>query len=131
MEELVIHTTKEKQVLDITEEVQGVIKEKEMEEGVCHLFILHTTAALLTADLDPGTDLDMIDAFDVVVPQLPYRHPHNPAHVKYHIMAAIIGSSLCVPIEKGELVLGPWQRIALVEFGGPRERNVALQLTSS
>lgn len=131
MEELVIRSTKEKQILDITEEVQGVIREKEMEEGVCHLFILHTTAALFTADLDPGTDLDMLDAFDVVVPQLPYRHPHNPAHVKYHIMASIIGSSLCVPIEKGALVLGPWQRIALVEFGGPRERNVALQFTSS
>jgi len=126
MEELIIHTKKEKEVLDITDEVQGLIKEKEIKEGVCNLFLTHTSAALTTADLDEGTDLDMLDAFEEVVPQLAYRHPHNPGHVKYHILSSIIGPSLTIPIEKGELVLGPWQKIVLIEFGGPRERTVAV-----
>jgi secondary thiamine-phosphate synthase enzyme len=130
MEEIIIRTNKSKEVLDITNEVERVIKEKGIEAGICHLFCLHTTAALLCADLDPGTDLDMLDAFDVIVPALRYRHAHNPLHVKDHIMASIIGASVCVPIDKGELVLGPWQRVCLAEFGGPRERNVVVSLTS-
>ena len=130
MEELIIHTKKEKEVLDITDEVRELIKEREMKEGVCSLFLTHTSAALTTADLDEGTDLDMLDAFEEVVPQLAYRHSHNPGHVKYHILSSIIGSSLSVPIEKGELVLGPWQKIVLIEFGGPRERTVAVTFIS-
>ena len=129
MEELTIKTTKEKEVLDITAEIQRVVKEKGFQNGICHLFATHTTAAITTADLDPGTDLDMLDAFDFVVPDLKYRHPHNPRHVKYHILASIIGQSLAVPVEKGELVLGPWQHIVLIEFGGPRERNIVVNLS--
>lgn len=126
MEELIIHTKKEKEVRDITKEVQDLVKEKRVKEGVCNLFLTHTSAALTTADLDEGTDLDMLDAFEKVVPQLAYRHPHNPGHVKYHILSSIIGPSLIIPIEKGELVLGPWQKIVLIEFGGPRERTIAI-----
>jgi len=126
MEELIIHSKKEKEVLDITKEVQDLLKEKGVKEGVCSLFLTHTSAALTTADLDEGTDLDMLDAFEEVVPQLAYRHPHNPEHVKYHILSSIIGPSLTIPIENGELVLGPWQKIVLIEFGGPRERTIAV-----
>ena len=126
MEELIIHTKKEKQVSDITGEVSKLTKEKGVKEGVCSLFLTHTSAALTTADLDEGTDLDMLDAFEEIVPQLEYRHPHNPGHVKYHILSSIIGPSLTIPIEKGELVLGPWQKIILIEFGGPRERTIAV-----
>lgn len=130
MEELLIHTKKEKEICNITDEVGGLVKEKNVKEGVCHLFLTHTSAALTTADLDEGTDLDMLDAFEEVVPQLAYRHPHNPGHVKYHILSSIIGPSLNIPIEKGELVLGPWQKIILIEFGGPRERTIAITFTS-
>ena len=130
MEELLIHTKKEKEILDITDEVQGLIKEKGVKEGVCNLFLTHTSAALTTADLDEGTDLDMLDAFEEVVPQLAYRHPHNPGHVKYHILSSIIGPFLGIPIEKEELVLGPWQKIVLIEFGGPRERTIVVTFFS-
>ena len=130
MEELIIHTKKEKEVLDITDELKELVKEKSVEEGVCSLFLIHTSAALTTADLDEGTDLDMLDAFEEIVPQLVYRHPHNPGHVKYHILSSIIGPSLTIPIEKGELVLGPWQKIILIEFNGPRERTIAVNFIS-
>ena len=130
MEELIIHTKKEKEVLDITDELKELVKEKSAEEGVCSLFLIHTSAALTTADLDEGTDLDMLDAFEEIVPQLAYRHPHNPGHVKYHILSSIIGPSLTIPIEKGELVLGPWQKIILIEFNGPRERTIAVNFIS-
>jgi secondary thiamine-phosphate synthase enzyme len=129
MEELVIHTKKEKEMRDITGEVQGLVVQKGWEEGVVHLFLAHTSACLTTADLDNGTELDMLDAFEEIVPQLAYRHPHNPGKVKYHILSSIVGPSLSVPVEKGELVLGPWQKIVVIEFGGPRERTLAVNFS--
>ncbi|MDO8470693.1 MAG: secondary thiamine-phosphate synthase enzyme YjbQ, partial [bacterium] len=126
MRELLIHTKKEREIKDITSDIQEVVKEQGMQEGLCSLFLTHTSAALTTADLDRGTDLDMLDAFEAMVPKLNFRHPHNPEHVKDHIVASLIGPSLAVPVEKGELLLGPWQKIVLVELGGPRERTIAI-----
>ena len=82
MQRLKIKTHKKKEVLDITGTVEQALgRRNSSDSGICNLFILHTTAALTTADLDPGTDLDMLDAFEEMIPKLRYRHPHNPAHV--------------------------------------------------
>lgn len=124
-----IKTTKPKQVVDITDQVNNLIKD--IEQGICHLFITHTTAALTTADLDPGTDLDMLDAFDKLIPKLNYRHPHNPSHVSDHILATLIGASVTVPIKNSELILGQWQRVVLFEFSGPREREIVVNVVDS
>ncbi|MEK7542310.1 MAG: secondary thiamine-phosphate synthase enzyme YjbQ [Patescibacteria group bacterium] len=130
MEEIVIRTTKNREIIDITQEVQKLVKAKGVGDGICNLFVLHTTAAITTADLDYGTAEDFLDAFEALIPKLHYRHPHNPAHVKDHIMATLLGPSLGIPIEKGELMLGVWQRIILVELGGPRERNVVVSFSN-
>jgi secondary thiamine-phosphate synthase enzyme len=129
MEEIVIKTTKEREIVDITQNVQKLVPRLKVEEGLCNLFVLHTTAALVTADLDPGTKDDFLDAFEALIPKLQYRHKHNPGHVKDHIMATILGPSLTVPIEEGELMLGAWQKIILVELGGPRERNIVVSFS--
>lgn len=123
---MIIKTKKKKEVIDITEEIERIIQEAGVGEGVCHLFLTHTTAALTTADLDPGTDLDMLDAFEAIVPKLKYRHPHNPSHVPNHILSSLIGTSLTLPVKGGELILGTWQRIVLIEFDGPRERQIII-----
>ncbi len=121
---LTISTSKNKEVVDITEDVEKLAEGAEGE--ILHLLLTHTTAALTTADLDPGTDLDMLDAIDAIAPELDYRHPHNPEHAPDHIMSSIIGTSLSVPHENGKLVLGTWQRIVLIELDGPRERKIVL-----
>jgi secondary thiamine-phosphate synthase enzyme len=123
MSRLTIGTHRKREILDITDEVE---KHLPRESGICFLNILHTTAALATADLDPGTDLDMLDAFEAMIPKLRYRHPHNPEHVPDHILSSLIGTSLTLPVESG-LVLGAWQRVVLVELDGPRRREIALQ----
>ncbi len=128
MQTLTLSTKKRKAIIDLTDEVQAHIEQASLSEGLCHLFVQHTTACLTTADLDPGTDLDMLDAFDAMIPQLQYRHPHNPDHVGDHIMSSIIGPQVTVPFSDGKLVLGTWQRIVLVELDGPRERSIALSL---
>src|SRR3954452_7179293 len=122
MQRLAIKTHKKREVLDITLEVEKALRTE--KSGVCHVTVLHTTAALTTADLDPGTDLDILDAFEAIIPKLRYRHPHDPEHVPDHILSALIGTSVALPFEDGKLVLGTWQRVVLIELDGPREREI-------
>jgi secondary thiamine-phosphate synthase enzyme len=126
-----IRTDRKKQVVPLTQKVQRLIEEAGFEQGFCHLFVTHTTCALTTADLDPGTDRDMLDAFSEMVPKLNYRHPHDPSHVGDHIMASLIGPDVSVPVEHGKLVLGTWQEVVLVEFNGPKEREMVVNFRKS
>ena len=129
MQRFSVKTRKKREVIDITDRVEELLGGKKLT-GTCAVFVLHTTAALTTADLDPGTDLDMLDAFEAMVPKLRYRHPHNPAHVGDHILSALIGTSVSLPVENGRLLLGTWQREILLEFDGPRERELALSFSA-
>lgn len=130
MEKIIIKTKRAREIVDITESINSLLRKSSAGDGLCHLFLTHTTAALTCADLDPGTDLDMLDAYGEMIPKLAFRHPHDPAHVADHIMASLIGASLILPYKKGELVLGTWQRVVLVEFAGPREREIILSIAS-
>ncbi len=121
MKTLTIRTNQPKQVIDITDEVNKFVV---ASTSACQLFVTHTTCALTTADLDPGTDLDMLEAFEAMIPKLNYRHPHDPEHVPDHILSAIIGPSLMIPVNKEKLILGTWQRVVLIELNGPRERQI-------
>jgi secondary thiamine-phosphate synthase enzyme len=131
MQRIILKTSRKREVLDITDVVEDQLGNSGNESGVCHLLVLHTTAALTTADLDPGTDLDLLDAFEAMVPKLRYRHPHNPGHVADHILSALIGTSVALPFENGKLLLGTWQRVVLIELDGPRERELAVTISAS
>ena len=132
MNRLSLKTHKKRDVIDITEQVQAELRrDYPRQNGVCHLLVLHTTAALTTADLDPGTDLDMLDAFESMVPKLRYRHPHDPSHTPDHILSALIGTSVSLIVEEGALLLGTWQRVVLIELDGPRQRNIAMAFSAS
>jgi secondary thiamine-phosphate synthase enzyme len=129
MERFTVSSEKHRQVIDITDTVQQrITKGYDHTAGICHLFVAHTTTALSIADLDPGTDLDMLEAFEQMVPKLAFRHQHNPEHMPDHIMATLLGSSLSIPFEQGGLQLGTWQRIILVELDGPRDRTIILSV---
>jgi secondary thiamine-phosphate synthase enzyme len=129
MKQITVRTGSKRQVIDVTGKVEQALHEAAAKAGVAHLHVLHTTAAVTTADLDPGTDRDYLDAFEAMIPRLHYRHPHNPAHVGDHISSAMVGTATSVPFAKGQLLLGTWQRIVLLEFDGPRERNLVVTLT--
>ena len=132
MRRISVKTRNKREVLDITETVEAQLQKSHAKgTGICSLFVLHTTAALTTADLDPGTDLDMLDAFEAMIPKLHYRHPHNPAHVPDHILSSLIGPSVALPFEGGRILLGTWQRIVLIELDGPRERELVVTVTAA
>jgi secondary thiamine-phosphate synthase enzyme len=130
MQRLTVRTQKKREVVDLTDLIEGQLGKGSAHAGICHLVVQHTTAALTTADLDPGTDLDMLDAFAAMVPKLRYRHPHDPSHVPDHILSALIGASLSLPFENRKLVLGTWQRVVLIELDGPRNRELVLSLSA-
>jgi len=125
--ELKINTNKNKEVIDITDTISKIISDNGWRGGAVLIFSKHTTCAITTADLDPGTDEDTLDAVEKMIPQGKYRHPHNPAHVGDHIMSSIIGPSVIIPVDQGELVLGTWQKIVLIELSGPRERLLEIR----
>ncbi|MBV8087372.1 MAG: YjbQ family protein [Chloroflexi bacterium] len=116
-----IRTERKDQVLDLTSMVE---RELEAREGVATVFVAHTTCGITTADLDPGTDLDILEAFRKLLPDVKYRHPHDPGHTPDHILASLIGPSVSLPVHDGRLVLGTWQRVILVELDGPRQRDL-------
>jgi len=122
---LELKTTKKDEVIDITDTVNEIIAKSDKENGVCILNLLHTTCAITTADLDPGTDEDLLEALRKMLPKISYRHPHDPAHTPDHILSSIVGTSISLIFENKSLVLGTWQRVVLVELNGPKLRRIA------
>ena len=128
MHTFTIATRKKDQIVDITDTVESYLREEQNADGLCSLFVAHTTCSITTADLDPGTDLDLLDALRRLLPKLSYRHPHDPAHTPDHILSTLIGPSLVIPYTRYRLLLGTWQRVILVELDGPRQRTMHLSV---
>jgi len=126
MKTITIKTKDGRDVIDITEEIGRVLDELGAEDGLCNLFLKHTTAALTVGELEDGNGPDFLSATEAMTPKLDYLHDNNPKHVGAHIISAFTGSSLTLPVEGGKVALGRWQRIALVELDGPRERTISI-----
>jgi secondary thiamine-phosphate synthase enzyme len=113
---------------DITSQVQQVIAGSGVQEGVCHLFVPHTTAALtLNENWDPDVRGDLVRAVEALIPDVPYRHSegNSPAH----LMSTMVGVSETLLVRGGRPVLGSWQGVYLAEFDGPRRRRVLLRIS--
>ena len=126
---LKIKTTTGRQAIDITERVNQQVSESKIQDGLCLLFIQHTTAALTVGEVGEGTEEDLLDVLKEIIPKIRFRHAHDPSpsHAPAHMIASILGPSLTLPIARGKLALGTWQSILLIELDGPRERIIHLQ----
>lgn len=127
-EVLRVSTGNLKQVVDLTERVQSLIRRAKMRDGLCALFVTHTTAALTTGEMGEGTEDDLLDVVEQMIPSIRFRHAHDPSHAWSHMAASILGPSLTVPVVDGRLALGTWQSVLLIELDGPRERTVYVSL---
>ncbi len=123
-----VETKSRKDVVDLTDKITSLIRENSFDSGVVNLFTTHTTAALATIDEDPGVEDDMHNSFEQLIPKLDYKHPHNPDHMPSHILSTLIGTNLTIPVENNKLVIGSWQKIVLLEFDGPRTREIIVNL---
>lgn len=129
--ELNVKTSKKDQIIDITDQINQIVGDSELDEGLCTVFVKHTTCALTTADLDPGTDLDLLAFLRKSSPSISYNHPHDPSHAPDHLISSVIGPSINIPIKDSALSLGTWQRVILVELNGPKERKIEISLISA
>jgi secondary thiamine-phosphate synthase enzyme len=114
------------EMIDITGAVQEAIRPAGVKNGVCMVFVPHTTAGItINESADPAVREDMLMALNKIVPWKDvYRHAegNSPAHIK----ASLMGASVMVAVENGELALGTWQGIFFCEFDGPRNRKVMI-----
>ena len=117
-----------KEVVDLTERVEALIGRAKLREGLCSIFVTHTTAALTTGEIGEGTEQDLLDVVQQIIPSIRFRHAHDPSHAWSHMAASMLGPSLSIPVVDGRLTLGTWQSVLLVELDGPRERTVYVTL---
>ena len=123
-----IASTRTTQIIDITKDVADSVKRTAISNGICFVYVPHTTAAVtINENADPDVKSDIIMGLENIVSDDPgYAHAegNSPAHIK----SSIIGSSVNILIEDGQLVLGTWQGIYFCEFDGPRSRKVYVRV---
>jgi secondary thiamine-phosphate synthase enzyme len=126
--QLQVSTSKKTEFVDITSEVEGVVRESGVQNGLCHIFVPHTTAGVtINENWDPSVRTDILGALDILVPDSG-RYRHAEGNAPAHIKASLMGSSQTVLVEGGRLVFGSWQGIFLTEFDGPRRRRVLVKV---
>jgi len=124
MEKFTVRTTEREVIVDITSHVHEVLRISDITDGICIVYIPHTTAGVtINENADPAVRLDIATTLKKLVPAgANYRHLEGNSDS--HIKASTMGSSVTVIVEDRRLQLGTWQGIQFCEFDGPRTRNV-------
>src|SRR5215217_8519069 len=127
LHELSIRTNAQECLVDITSEIQRVVRENGLMAGVALLYIPHTTCGLtIQENADPGVQHDMLMLLRRIAPRNDASYLHIEDNSASHLQASAMGFSQFVFVENGRLVLGRWQTIYLAEFDGPRTRRVLM-----
>ena len=128
---LEVRTQTRTEFIDLTSRVAAVVQESGVQEGLCQVFVPHTTAGVtINENADPSVAADILMVLNKLVSQdEPYRHleGNSPAHIK----ASLVGPSLNVIVSGGRLLLGTWQGIFFCEFDGPRTRRVHVKVSAT
>jgi secondary thiamine-phosphate synthase enzyme len=123
MDVIEVSSQQRRQLVDVTSFVQEAVDGSGVQEGVCHVFAPHTTAAvIITENADPAVADDVLAALEKMIP--PVRWQHAEGNSDAHLFSALVGPGLGVPLSDGELRLGRWQALYLLELDGPRKREV-------
>ena len=118
------------EMVDITSDVQKVVQESKQQEGLCCVFIPHTTAGItINENADPSVQKDILQELNKVIP-FEDNYSHLEGNSAGHIKSSLIGSSVNIIVENGKLKLGTWQGIYFCEFDGPRTRKAWVKIIS-
>jgi secondary thiamine-phosphate synthase enzyme len=131
IEKVQVKTSAKTDLIDITRSVEEAVRKSGVKDGICWVYVPHTTASVtINENADPSVSRDILMELNKIVPfQDGYQHleGNSPAHIK----ASLLGSSITVFVESGRLVLGTWQGIFFCEFDGPRNRQVFVKVVKS
>ena len=124
-----LNTTEEIEFIDITAVIQKKISQSEISDGICVIFVPHTTAGItINENADPDVVKDILMMLDKKIPLRDSNYGHSEGNSAAHIKASILGSSVSVIVENSKLQLGTWQGIYFCEFDGPRKREVWIKM---
>ncbi len=116
------------QMLDITSQVRGAVKESGIKDGLVHVYSMHTTAAItINENADSAVEADILHTINKVIPWDDH-FKHMEGNSAAHIKVSLFGPSEIIPLENGSLILGTWQGIYFCEFDGPRNRKVNIKV---
>ncbi len=122
-----VESRKRIDILDVTEFVREALREISAGDGIVNLFLPHTTAAITLNEAEPGLLDDIENLLDRLAPELSdYNHNRIDNNAHAHLRNVLVGSSVTIPVSGGNLLLGTWQRILLLEGDGPRTRTIVL-----
>jgi secondary thiamine-phosphate synthase enzyme len=126
-----VNTGQRVALVDITGEVNGALERIGTREGLCNLFVPHTTCAVIVSEnWDPDVTTDMLGHLERLVPRDGgFRHAEGNAQA--HILSVMLGTSINIPVRGARLALGRWQGVMLAEFDGPRERSVTVTMVAA
>jgi secondary thiamine-phosphate synthase enzyme len=132
MESLEIRTGQRTEFVEITDRVNAVLRQNNMQEGICVVYCPHTTAAVtVNENADPDVVHDMLAWLNRSIPQHQPDFRHSEGNSDAHIKSSLVGPSVTLVVDKGALVLGRWQGIYFCEFDGPRTRQVHVQILTA
>jgi len=129
-----VTSQREGEIIDLTTDLKRIVRESKVKEGLVHLFVRHSTAALTTIEFEPGVLADLSRALSVLAPDSA-EYAHNTrwgdGNGRSHVKAALVGPSLTVPVEDGEPLCGTWQQVVLLELdvNAGRQREVVCTVT--
>jgi secondary thiamine-phosphate synthase enzyme len=128
---LTFETDRREQFRDITDEVRAVVRDQASGSGFCVVFSPHTTCAVTVNEgWDPDVAADAVRHLGEMVPRFRgWRHAEGNSDA--HVKTMLVGASVTLPIEGGDLALGRWQRVFLCEFDGPRQRQLRVMCVST
>jgi secondary thiamine-phosphate synthase enzyme len=131
MERIRLRTRSAQCLEDVTQQVNEAVRASGVGDGVCHLFVPHTTAGLvINENADPDVGRDLLEKLEALVPSdAPYHHYEGNAHA--HIKSSLVGQSAAAPVAEGRLALGRWQAVFFAEFDGPRERELLVTVVAA
>ncbi len=131
MGEFTIRTPAREALVDIGPEVAREVSRIGASDGLCNLFVPHTTCAVIVSEnWDPDVTTDLLAHLERMVPrQAGYRHGEGNSQA--HILSVMLGTSISIPMRGGKLALGRWQGVMLAEFDGPRQRTVRVTVVDA
>lgn len=131
IKEISISTSKRYELIDITREVGEIVKQSKTKEGLCLIFVPHSTAAIILTENESGLKNDWLKILKKLVERETFEHDRIDNNADSHLLSGLLGQGKTLPVKNGSLVRGTWQNIFLVELDGPRSRKVVIKTSKS
>lgn len=125
-----ITTTDRYQLVNITTQVEKLISQSDIQDGLCLVFVPHSTAAIILTEDEEGLKRDWLKVLKKLISEMDFEHDKIDDNADSHILSGLLGQGKTLPFENGRLIRGTWQDIFLVELDGPRERKIIVKLLS-